>query len=199
MNNYEYIIASLPVISSGGKVPDGFNAGKIIDEIKSQCSAKDCGTIDCLLKGFSDDNLDKDFYVNMLQHPDEFISEYFRLDLNMRNQKVRFVNEKLGRPADMDIIDLDGGLFENSSKFQGILENPDILARERGIDDFLWEEISGMTIFDYFNMKVILAFIAKLHIIDRWLQLDEDKGREMFRKLVEEVRGTFKGVEFEES
>lgn len=199
MNNYEYIIAGLPVISNEGKVPDGFSAQKVIDEIKSQCSEKDCGIIDCLLEGFVDENLDKAFYERMMQHREKFIADYFRLDLNMRNQKVRFVNSQLGRPAEMDIIDLDGGVFENSSKFQEVLENPDLLARERGIDDFLWNELNGMTLFNYFNMTVILAFIAKLHIIDRWLQLDEDRGRKMFRKLVEEVRGTFKGVEFEEN
>ena len=33
-------------------------------------------------------------------------------------------------------------------------------------------------------------------IIQRWLKLDEQTGREMFRRLVEEVRGTFKGVEY---
>ncbi len=45
-------------------------------------------------------------------------------------------------------------------------------------------------------MNVILSFILKLHIIDRWHILDEQTGREMFRKLVDEVRGTFKGVEY---
>lgn len=199
MNNYEYIIASLPIISNEGKVPDGFSAQKVIDDIKSQCTAKDRETIDCLLDGFVDDNLDKAFYEKMFQHKEKFISDYYRLDLNMRNQKVRFVNSKLGRPAEMDVIDLDGGIFENSDKYQEVLEKPDLLARERGIDDFLWNELEEMTLFNYFNMTVILAFIAKLHIIDRWLQLDEEKGRKMFRRLVEEVRGTFKGVEFEES
>lgn len=199
MNNYEYIIAGLPVISNGGRMPDQFSVGKVIEQIKSQCSAKDRQTIDCLLDGFVDDNLTKDFYERMFQHKEAFISKYFRLDLNMRNQKVRFVNRKLERPSEMDIIDLDGGTFEKSADFQAVLENPDLLARERGIDDFLWRELNEMTLFNYFNMTVILAFIAKLHIIDRWLQLDEDKGRKMFRKLVEEVRGTFKGVDFEES
>lgn len=198
MNNYEYIIAGLPVISNGRKVPDGFDVQKIILDIKSQCSARDCATIDCLLEGFVDDNLDKAFYERMFHNSEKFISDYFKLDLNMRNSKVRFINRELERPADMDVIDLDGGTFERSADFQAILENTDILARERGIDDFLWNELNGMTLFNYFNMTVILAFIAKIQIIGRWLKLDEENGRKMFRKLVDEVRGTFKGVEFED-
>jgi hypothetical protein len=41
--------------------------------------------------------------------------------------------------------------------------------------------------------------VTKLHIVDRWLALDEEKGRELFRKLVQEVKGTFKGVNYTES
>ena len=35
--------------------------------------------------------------------------------------------------------------------------------------------------------------------IRRWLLLDEEAGRAMFKRLVDEVRGTFKGVEYNEN
>ena len=44
----------------------------------------------------------------------------------------------------------------------------------------------------------ILGMIVKMMIIRRWLILDEEAGREMFKRLVDEVRGTFKGVEYNE-
>ena len=44
---------------------------------------------------------------------------------------------------------------------------------------------------DFFNIDVILAFLAKGYLVDRWLKLDADKGKHLFRKLVDEVRGTF--------
>ena len=47
-------------------------------------------------------------------------------------------------------------------------------------------------------MEAILAFVAKLKIVDRWLTLDEEQGKEMFKRLVDEVRGTFKGVNYQE-
>ena len=50
--------------------------------------------------------------------------------------------------------------------------------------------------FHYFDLTVILGFIVKLKIIDRWMKLDEATGREMFRELVDEVRGTFAGVKY---
>ena len=60
----------------------------------------------------------------------------------------------------------------------------------------MWEKISSLTLFNYFDINVILAFITKLNIVARWFRLDEQTGREMFKKLVDEVRGTFKGVEY---
>ena len=36
----------------------------------------------------------------------------------------------------------------------------------------------------------ILGFTAKLKIIDRWNKLDPETGRELFRKLVDEIRKT---------
>jgi hypothetical protein len=60
----------------------------------------------------------------------------------------------------------------------------------------MWEKISSLTLFNYFDITVILAFITKLNIVARWFKLDEQTGREMFKKLVDEVRGTFKGVEY---
>ena len=70
--------------------------------------------------------------------------------------------------------------------------------RERGIDDLYWEKIDEITLFDYLNFDKILGITVKMMIIRRWLTLDEATGREMFKKLVDEIRGTFKGVEYNE-
>ena len=89
--------------------------------------------------------------------------------------------------------------FKEQARLQAILEGNDILARERGIDDLYWDKIDELTLFDYLNFDRILGIIAKMMIIRRWLILDEETGRAMFKKLVDEVRGTFKGVEYNEN
>ena len=64
-----------------------------------------------------------------------------------------------------------------------------------GVDQ---SKISTLTTFNYFDIDTILGFIAKLNIVARWFRLDEQTGREMFKKLVDEVRGTFTGVQYNE-
>lgn len=46
-------------------------------------------------------------------------------------------------------------------------------------------------------MDVILGFLAKAMIVERWNSLDRKKGAELFRRYVDEVRGTFKGIDFQ--
>ena len=48
-----------------------------------------------------------------------------------------------------------------------------------------------MTLLDSLDLEVILGFVAKLKIIDRWLQLDPDSGRALFRRLVDDIRSTY--------
>lgn len=200
MNNYEYIIASLPLLS-----PDATNvqvdADEVIAEIRSQCSKKDNALIDFLLEGYNQDTLGRDFYLKALSHRDRFIREYFAFDLNLRNAKVRYINGALGRAPMQDIVVLeqseDAQQPEPDPELDAVFVADDLIQRERKIDDFIWEKVENMVLMELFTMDRILAFIVKLRIIDRWMKLDENTGREMFRRLVDEIRGTFQGVKYE--
>lgn len=214
MSNFEYIISSLPYLTLDYKYEDGQGFYTVLEEIKGNLGEKDTETLDFLLDGFNAKKLDADFYASALKSPVAFIREYFRFDLNLRNAKVRYLNRVLGRPDDQDVVtglgtgeeeDLDidgyrftGGEFEEDLKVQNALESASLLDREQSLDDITWEKIDSLETFHYFDITAVLAYVAKLHIVDRWLALDEEKGRELFRKLVQEVRGTFKGVNYTE-
>ena len=209
MNNYIYIIAGLPDFT-----PDWRQGVKSLDEYLEQTrellSEKDNKVLDFIVKGFDKDQIGLEFYKEALSHRLGFIREFFQFDLNVRNQKVRYLNHALGREPEKDILSLrdpeaeDTGLepeapeFKEETRLQNILEGKDILARERGIDDLYWEKIDEITLFDYLNFDKILGIMVKMMIIRRWLILDEETGRQMFKRLVDEVRGTFKGVQYDE-
>ena len=209
MNNYVYIIAGLPDFT-----PDWRQGEKSLDDYLEQMhellSGKDNEVIDFVCKGFDKDQIGLDFYKEALSHRLGFIREFFRFDMNVRNLKVRYLNHALGRDPEKDVLSLrdpeaeETGLepeepeFKEAGRLQSILEGSDILSRERGIDDLYWDKIDELTLFDYLNFDRILGVTAKMMIIRRWLILDEQTGREMFKKLVDEVRGTFKGVEYNE-
>ena len=206
MKNYEYIVASLPDITTGWKFGEK-GPEDYIEEIVSLCSDKDRTLIEFLMSGYLEENLNAGFYAEALAHKDTFIKEYFRFDLNVRNAKVKYLNKALGRDPDkdvlmfgedagQDVLDAAADEFEEAADLETILNTGDILSRERGIDDLMWEKIDSLTTFNYFDIDAILGFITKLNIVARWYRLDEQTGREMFKRLVDEVRGTFKGVEY---
>ena len=215
MSNFEYIISSLPFLTYDYTYENGQGFYSVLEEIKENLGEEDTQTLDFLLEGFSAKSLGADFYAKALKSPLRFVREYFRFDLNLRNAKVRYLNRVLGRPEDMDVVsgkgeeedqDLDidgyrftGGEFEESARVQNALESASLLDREKALDDITWEKIDFLETFHYFDITAVLAYVTKLHIVDRWLALDEEKGRELFRKLVQEVKGTFKGVNYTES
>ena len=210
MSNYVYIIAGLPDFT-----PDWRQGEKSLDEyigqVRELLSRKDNETLDFIVKGFDKDQINLELYKEALSHKLRFIREFFQFDLNVRNQKVRYLNHALGRDPEKDVLSLrdpeaeETGLepeepeFKESAQLQHILEGHDILSRERGIDDLYWKKIDELTLFEYLSFNKILGIMVKMMIIRRWLILDEEKGRAMFKKLVDEVRGTFKGVEYNET
>jgi hypothetical protein len=213
MSNYEYIIASLPYLTMDFKYPGQAGFNSVISDIKRDLDDKDDALVDFLVKGFSDKGLDADFYAAALRHRNRFLREYFRFDLNLRNAKVRYLNAQLGREPDQDVmtgedpeaedVDIDGfrftgGEFEEALKVENILSGTDLVAREKGLDDILWDKIDSLATFHYFDIEAVLAYIAKLRIVTRWLNLDEEVGRDVFRRLLKDVRGTYKGVKYSE-
>ena len=213
MSNFEYIISSLPYLTMDFKYPGQAGFNSVISDIKRDLDDRDAALVDFLIKGFSDKSLDADFYAEALRSRNRFLREYFRFDLNLRNAKVRYLNAQLGREPDQDVmtgedpeaedVDIDGfrfngGEFMEAAKVDAVLADTDLVSREKGLDDILWDKIDNLAIFHYFDIEAVLAYIAKLHIVTRWLNLDEEVGRDVFRRLLKDVRGTYKGVNYTE-
>lgn len=195
MNNYEYIVASLPVISAGYR--GELDCDDIVEQIREQLSGADSKSLQTLLDGFNGENLTPEFYQSALKSRERFIREYFSWDLDLRNCKVEFLNKALGRPEGMDIMSIseEEREFERKEEVMAALEVPDLLKRERNLDDLMWEKIDEIQGMDVFSINVILGFVAKLQIIARWLKLDEQTGRALFAQLVDEIRNNKKPIE----
>ncbi|MCQ2152527.1 MAG: DUF2764 domain-containing protein [Bacteroidales bacterium] len=170
MRNYEYIIASLPDLVLDFKARE-FDYPSLVKEVKSLCSEKDCGLIDILSSGLADDG----------KCPCRFLTEYFGFDKEFREAKVAFLE---GRPYD--------------KSFAPVFSEKNLIEREKKIDALYWQKISESVTFDVFTFDIILSILAKAKIVARWSALDQTAGETLFRELVQEVRGTFKGVKIEE-
>ena len=190
MNNYEYIIAGLPFLSQDGREAPDTEA--ILTDIREQLSEKDAKTLDFLLSAYAPDMPDAAFYLEAQKSRNRFVREFFALDLGVRNAKVEYLNRSLGRPEGTDVVNPDPEKdlpeFDQKPEVDAILETDDILGRERALDNFYWKAADALTVLDVFDLDLILAFVVKLKQVERWLRLDEATGRELFRKLVKEIK-----------
>ena len=193
MDNYVYIVAGLPELTSGFE-NTGFNYATVKEGIMELLSEKDQQLVEFMEEGFNEDNLGAEFYEKAAKSKNRFLREYFDFDGRLRNMKVNYLAKRLGKNGEEYQVELPEADFEEAKQIQDILADADFVKREQKMDELKWEKASDIARMDYFNMNAILAFLVKAKTVQRWAELDADKGQEMFKKLVTEVRGTFEGV-----
>ena len=189
MDNYVYIVAGLPELTSGFENA-GFDYAAVKESIMELLSEKDQQLVGLMEDGFDENSLGADFYAKAAESKNRFIREYFDFDGRLRNMKVNYLAKRLGKNGEDYIVELPEADFEEEKQIQDILADADFVEREQKMDELKWEKASDIARMDYFNMNAILAFLVKAKTVQRWAELDAAKGQEMFKKLVQEIRGT---------
>ena len=187
MDNYVYIVAGLPELTSSFENM-GFNYATVKEGIMELLSEKDQKLVEFMEEGFNEDNLGAEFYEKAAKSKNRFIREYFDFDARLRNLKVGYLAKRLGKRGEDYMVELPEADFEEGKQIQEILADADFVDREQRMDELKWEKASDIARMDYFNMNAILAFLVKAKTVQRWAELDAAKGQEMFKKLVEEIR-----------
>ena len=187
MDNYVYIVAGLPELTSGFE-NTGFDYAAVKESIMELLSEKDQKLVELMEEGFDENTLGADFYTKAAESKNRFIREYFDFDGRLRNLKVNYLARRLGKNGEDFVVELPEADFEEEKQIQDILADADFVEREQRMDELKWEKASDITCFDYFDMDAILAFLVKAKTVQRWAELDPVKGQEMFHKLVEEIR-----------
>lgn len=193
MDNYVYIVASLPDIAVSYEGAS-FDYAAVKESIVELLSEKDQKLVELFEEGFDENTLGTEFYKKAAESKNRFIREYFDFDGRLRNMKVAYLAKRLDKKGDAYYVDMPEADFEEEGQIKDILANDDFVLREQKMDELKWEKASDIARMDYFNMNAILAFLVKAKTVQRWAELDKAKGEEMFRKLVKEVRGTFEGI-----
>ncbi|MBR7022840.1 MAG: DUF2764 family protein [Bacteroidales bacterium] len=189
MDNYVYIVAGLPELTSGFENA-GFDYAAVKESIMELLSEKDQQLVELMDEGFDENTLNADFYAKAAMSKNRFIREYFDFDGRLRNMKVNYLAKRLGKESDPYLVNLEEADFEEEKQISEILNDADFVQREQKMDELKWEKASDIARMDYFNMNAILAFLVKAKTVQRWAELDANKGQEMFKKLVQEIRGT---------
>ena len=187
MDNYVYIVAGLPELTSSYE-GSNFDYKAVRESITELLSEKDQKLVELLEEGFDENTLGTEFYTKAAKSKNSFIRKYFDFDARLRNLKVQFLAKHLGKKAEDYVVEMAEADFEEEGQIRAILDDVDFVEREQRMDELKWEKASDIARMDYFNMNAILAFLVKAKTVQRWAELDPEKGQEMFEKLVNEIK-----------
>jgi hypothetical protein len=133
------------------------------------------------------------------------VSQWFTLNLNIGNLLAAIYSRKYGLDVKQVVVSnnpiantiranansRDFGLEQELDYYDAILkisEETDIYERERKIDKFRWDWLEENTVFDYFNIEYLFAYLCKLQILERWVQLNAEEGERVFRELIANMK-----------
>ncbi len=169
---------------------------------------------------YHDEEFDKDvdkkrltqlYYDFILKSKNEFVSEWFEMELNFKNIFSALNCRKHELPIEGELIEFNHvseAITKSSSRDFGlsaeypyidqllsIFEIEDLLQREKAIDMLKWNWLDEGTFFNYFTVEKLISYYIKLQMIERWISLDPETGKEMFEKLINDLES---GYEFPE-
>ena len=144
------------------------------------------------------------YYDYAMKCGNSFVSAWFELNLDVNNilaamaarkYKMEVAKVPVGSNWVADSLRKsnarDFGLADELEYFDQLVrinDTVDLVDREKKIDLMKWNWMEENTFFNYFTIEKIFVFLMKLEMIERWISLDKEKGNEMFRQLIGQLK-----------
>jgi len=185
-DNYHYIVAGLPdLLLDFEQKP--FDFARILHAITEQLSPKDQRWIEWLQFGMAPERLGPHFYRATAKAKNAFIRDYFAFDFEMR-QFLAELSRHRAESASANVMQGLKNRSDLSASLFAVLDTENILEREQKFDRLRWSYANEICTFHHFDIDIILCFLLKASIIERWMRLDKARGQELFKNLVTEIK-----------
>ena len=152
----------------------------------------------------ADDLLAALYYSYGMSSNNAFIASWFEFNLNLNNILAALAARKYKMEVSSVIVGAtsiceqlrtsnarDFGLNETLEYFEALQRIADIeelVEREKKVDMLKWKWLEDESFFHYFTIERIFVFLMQLEMIERWISLDKDKGNELFRKMIQDLK-----------
>lgn len=135
-----------------------------------------------------------------------FLHDYFLFENRLKNVLTAWNHRAHGSPLEGQLVG-EGEVLEALQKAHGrdfglavqlpwldkllhALEKEDLVERERGIDRIKWNFIDEENTFNYFSVEVVLGYLLKLMMLERWLHLDPERGANTIDHLIQSLENS---------
>jgi len=137
----------------------------------------------------------------------EFLWHWFDFNMNLtnmvaafnaRNHSIELENVLVG---DNDVNAAitatkakDFGLsqeYEYINTLVNAYDNENLYNREKQIDIIRWKRLEQLTDLNFFSVEVVLVYLLKLQILDRWVKLDKESGKAAFKNILDQLQSNY--------
>ncbi|WP_302775103.1 DUF2764 family protein [Phocaeicola coprocola] len=152
----------------------------------------------------ADDLLAALYYSYGMSSNNAFIASWFEFNLNLNNILAALAARKYKMEVSSVIVGAtsiceqlrtsnarDFGLNETLEYFEALQRIADIeelVEREKKVDMLKWKWLEDESFFHYLTIERIFVFLMQLEMIERWISLDKEKGNELFRKMIQDLK-----------
>lgn len=146
------------------------------------------------------------YYVHETAKADGFLKEYLTFEREWRLVLTGFRAKKLGRdlaeelqfedPYDDIVAQIlaqkDAKAYEPPSRYEDLKalfeeHGSDPLQLYQALCEYQFEKIAAMCGIEMFSIGKILAYLAQLILVEKWMELDKKKGMEVVDAIVKEA------------
>lgn len=151
------------------------------------------------------DVLNSLYYTEAVQQKNEFASDWFELQWNVLNIITALNCRKYDLPVEKYIIGDNevahllktntgrdfgiSGIFNYFDQIVRIAEETDFEKKEKMLDALYWTYLEEKSFFYFFTVERLFTYLLQLEIVERWAILEGGNGKEVFMKIVDEMKG----------
>lgn len=151
------------------------------------------------------------YHDYMMKADNLLVRKYAEFSMNLKNLVAALNARKYGMNVAKEIIGnnefavalrtsnaKDFGLgmdYPYVEKVIALMENDNLVERERGLDLIIWNFLDEAVTFEYFSLERVISYMLRLMIVERWSRMNSESGRKVFMEMIEKFRQSF---QFEE-
>jgi hypothetical protein len=142
-------------------------------------------------------------FEEAMQQDDDFIREYYQFIYQLNNIKAAYnarnFDYEMGRHLNQDFF-INKTLLKNTSSDFGLSQQFPFMESlnakfdekkgyelERTFEEIIWEFLDETTRFSFFNRHKLFAYLVKLLMVKRWMDLQPETGKKRLEELTEKI------------
>ena len=153
------------------------------------------------------------YYEYATTFPNKFVAAWYAFNLNVNNilvavsarkYKYSVADAVVGDSEVAEALRTSGardfglsGTFEYLDDVLRLCDNGKLQERERKLDEMRWNWLDENSVFEYFSVERLIVFLQKLTILERWAELDAERGMERYKEMIAQLKSGMDSLSLE--